>query len=81
MLMLQVTLLVFNLIINFFLRGCEVGKNIKEKFEVFLEEGLLDPLLQFILKDPEREIDFKVGKKYFILSKSKIISLITRKIF
>ena len=40
---------------------CEVGRNLKEKFETFLEEGLLDPLLQYIVKDSEKEIDFKVG--------------------
>ena len=41
---------------------CEVGRKLEEKFEAFLEEGLLDPLLQYIVKDSEKDIDFKVGE-------------------
>ena len=31
-----------------------------EKFDTFLEEGLLDPLLPYILKDTNLETNFKV---------------------
>ena len=47
--------------------GCEVGRSLGEKFETFLEEGLLDPLLPYIVKDANREIDFKVGCLHFCL--------------
>ena len=40
---------------------CEVGRKLEEKFETFLEEGLLDPLLQYIVKDSEKDGDLKVG--------------------
>lgn len=39
---------------------CEVGRKLEEKFETFLEEGLLDPLLQYIVKDSEKDADLKV---------------------
>ena len=39
---------------------CEVRRKLAEKFETFLEEGLLDPLLQYIVKDSEKDGDPKV---------------------
>ena len=43
---------------------CEVRRKLAEKFETFLEEGLLDPLLQYIVKDSEKDGDPKVKKPY-----------------
>ena len=46
-----------------------------EKFETFLEEGLLDPLLQYIVKDSEKDGDPKVNKALIIkiLAKLRIV--------
>ena len=46
---------------------CEVGRSLRKKFDTFLEEGLLDPLLPYIIKDAERDIDFKVEYLIFFI--------------
>ena len=54
---------------------CEVRRKLAEKFETFLEEGLLDPLLQYIVKDSEKDGDPKVKKALIIkiLAKLRIV--------
>ena len=51
--------------------GCEVGRSLGEKFDTFLEEGLLDSLLPYIVKDAGREINFKVRVFCFLLQGHK----------
>ena len=40
---------------------CDRGKDLMESFNMLLEEGLLDPLLQYLVKPTEKENEFKLN--------------------
>ena len=46
---------------NFFEIECDRGKEVMESFNNLLEEGLIDPLLQYLVKPTDKENEYKLN--------------------